>query len=64
MNTSRYAFADRALEQRRLASQAELFDLLTERVFRAAGLGKAFCDLRGFTGPLAAAPASCLVPQF
>ena len=39
MNTSQYAFADRAHEQRRLASQAELFDPLTERVFRAAGLG-------------------------
>ena len=36
---SDYAFADRAHEQRRLASQAELFDPLTERVFRAAGLG-------------------------
>jgi ubiquinone/menaquinone biosynthesis C-methylase UbiE len=39
MNTSQYAFADRAHERRRLASQAELFDPLTERVFRAAGLG-------------------------
>ena len=39
MNTSQYAFADRAQEQRRLASQAELLDPLTERVFRAAGLG-------------------------
>jgi SAM-dependent methyltransferase len=39
MNTSPYAFADRAHEQRRLASQAELFDPLTERVFREAGLG-------------------------
>jgi ubiquinone/menaquinone biosynthesis C-methylase UbiE len=39
MNTSQYAFADRAHEQRRLASQAELFDPLTERLFRAAGLG-------------------------
>ena len=39
MNTSQYAFTDRAHEQRRLASQAELFDPLTERVFRAAGLG-------------------------
>jgi ubiquinone/menaquinone biosynthesis C-methylase UbiE len=39
MSTSQYAFADRGHEQRRLASQAELFDPLTERVFRAAGLG-------------------------
>ena len=39
MNTLEYAFADRALEQRRLASQAELLEPLTERVFRAAGLG-------------------------
>lgn len=39
MNTSEYAFADRAHEQRRLARQAEEFDPLTERVFRAAGLG-------------------------
>jgi SAM-dependent methyltransferase len=39
MNTSEYVFADRMLEQRRLASQAELFDPLTERLFRAAGLG-------------------------
>src|SRR5262249_51881639 len=39
MNTSQYAFADRAQEQRRLASQAELFDPLTERIFRTAGLG-------------------------
>ena len=39
MNTSQYAFADRAQEQRRLATQAELLDPLTERVFREAGLG-------------------------
>jgi SAM-dependent methyltransferase len=39
MNTSQYAFADRAQEHRRLASQAELLDPLTERVFREAGLG-------------------------
>jgi cyclopropane fatty-acyl-phospholipid synthase-like methyltransferase len=38
MNTSEYAFTDRGHEQRRLASQAEEFDPLTERVFRAAGL--------------------------
>ena len=39
MNTSQYAFVDRAQEQRRLATQAELLDPLTERVFREAGLG-------------------------
>ena len=39
MNTSQYAFSDRAHEQRRLASQAELFDPLTERLFGTAGLG-------------------------
>ena len=39
MSTSEYAFADRAHEQRRLASQAELFVPLTERLFRTAGLG-------------------------
>jgi protein-L-isoaspartate O-methyltransferase len=39
VNTPEYAFTDRAHEQRRLASQAELFDPLTERVFRTAGLG-------------------------
>jgi ubiquinone/menaquinone biosynthesis C-methylase UbiE len=39
VNTSKYAFADRAQEHRRLATQAELLDPLTERVFRAAGLG-------------------------
>jgi hypothetical protein len=36
MNTSQCAFADRVQEQRRLASEAELFDSLTEGVFRAA----------------------------
>jgi hypothetical protein len=39
VNTSQYAFADRAQEHRRLATQAELLDPLTERVFREAGLG-------------------------
>ena len=38
MNTSEYAFTDSGHEQRRLARQAELFDPLTERVFRAAGV--------------------------
>jgi ubiquinone/menaquinone biosynthesis C-methylase UbiE len=39
MSTAQYAFSDRAQEQRRLATQAELLDPLTERVFREAGLG-------------------------
>lgn len=34
-----YVFGDREAEQRRLDSQATLFDPLTERLFRAAGLG-------------------------
>ena len=39
MNTSPYAFADRAQEQWRLATQGRVLHPLTERVFRAAGLG-------------------------
>jgi hypothetical protein len=52
MNASQYAFADRAHEQLRLASQAKLFDPLTERVFRAAGLGNGMrvLDLRAVAG--------------
>jgi hypothetical protein len=38
MQEPEYAFTERMQEQRRLASQAEPFDPLTERVFRAAGL--------------------------
>jgi SAM-dependent methyltransferase len=34
-----YLFPDRPREERRLRSQAELFDPMTERAFRAAGLG-------------------------
>lgn len=37
--TDEYVFEDRAAEQQRLDQQAALFDPLTERVFRAAGLG-------------------------
>lgn len=37
--TDQYMFLDRTAEQRRLDQQATLFDPLTERVFRAAGLG-------------------------
>jgi hypothetical protein len=39
MEQSGYAFEDRSAEQHRLERQAGLFDPLTERVFRAAGLG-------------------------
>lgn len=39
MERSEYAFGDREREQRRLRNQAGLFDPLTERAFRAAGLG-------------------------
>lgn len=39
MDTPKYAFLDRTYEQKRLASQAQLLDPLTERVFRDAGLG-------------------------
>jgi cyclopropane fatty-acyl-phospholipid synthase-like methyltransferase len=55
MNTSEYAFADRAHEQRRLATQAELFDPLTERLFRAAGLetGMRVLDLGSGAGDVA-----------
>ena len=55
MSTSDYAFADRAQEQRRLASQAELFDPLTERVFRTAGLatGMRVLDLGSGAGDVA-----------
>jgi ubiquinone/menaquinone biosynthesis C-methylase UbiE len=34
-----YIFEDHEAEQRRLGAQAQLYDPLTERVFRAAGLG-------------------------
>ena len=55
MNTSEYAFTDRGHEQRRLASQAEEFDPLTERVFRAAGLvpGMRVLDLGSGAGDVA-----------
>lgn len=38
-SASGYMFTDRGHEQRRLESQAIAFDPLTERVFRAAGIG-------------------------
>jgi ubiquinone/menaquinone biosynthesis C-methylase UbiE len=55
MNTSEYAFTDRGHEQRRLASQAEDFDPLTECVFRAAGLvpGMRVLDLGSGAGDVA-----------
>ncbi len=50
-----YVFTDRGEEQRRLQSQAELFDPLTERVFRAAGLapGMRVLDLGSGAGDVA-----------
>ena len=55
MSTSDYAFAGRAHEQRRLASQAEEFEPLTERLFRAAGLvpGMRVLDLGSGAGDVA-----------
>jgi cyclopropane fatty-acyl-phospholipid synthase-like methyltransferase len=63
MNTSEYAFADRAHEQRRLATQAELFDPLTERLFRAAGLetGMRVLDLGSGAGDVAILAARFVV---
>jgi SAM-dependent methyltransferase len=65
MNTSPYAFADRAREQRRLATQAELFDPLTERVFRAAGLGNGMrvLDLGSGAGDVAILAARLVGPE-
>ena len=65
MNTSQYAFADRAHEQRRLASQAEEFDPLTERVFRAAGLiaGMRVLDLGSGAGDVAILVSRLVGPE-
>jgi len=65
MNTPEYAFADRALEQRRLASQAEILDPLTERVFRTAGLGKGMrvLDLGSGAGDVAMLAARLVGPE-
>ena len=65
MSTSDYAFADRAHEQRRLASQAELFDPLTERLFRTAGLGNGMrvLDLGSGAGDVALLAARLVGPE-
>ena len=65
MSTSEYAFTDRAHEQRRLASQAELFDPLTERVFRTAGLGNGMrvLDLGSGAGDVAMLAARLVGPE-
>jgi SAM-dependent methyltransferase len=65
MNTSQYAFADRAHEQRRLASQAEEFDPLTERVFRAAGVavGMRVLDLGSSAGDVAILVSRLVGPE-
>lgn len=55
MERSEYAFRDRQREQRRLRNQAELFDPLTDRAFRAAGLeaGMRVLDLGSGAGDVA-----------
>jgi SAM-dependent methyltransferase len=65
MNTSQYAFADRAHEQRRLARQAEEFDPLTERIFRAAGLktGMRVLDLGSGAGDVAILVSRLVGPE-
>ena len=65
MSTSDYAFADRTHEQRRLASQAELFDPLTERLFRTAGLGNGMrvLDLGSGAGDVAMLAARLVGPE-
>ena len=65
MSTSEYAFTDRAHEQRRLASQAELFDPLTERVFRTAGRGNGMrvLDLGSGAGDVAMLAGRLVGPE-
>ncbi|MBV9289859.1 MAG: class I SAM-dependent methyltransferase [Hyphomicrobiales bacterium] len=65
MNPSEYAFADRGHEQRRLASQAELFGPLTERVFREAGVGAGMrvLDLGSGAGDVAMLAARLVGPE-
>ena len=55
MESSGYAFRDRDHEEQRLRSQAELFDPLTERAFRAAGLstGMRVLDIGSGAGDVA-----------
>jgi SAM-dependent methyltransferase len=62
---SDYVFTDRSEEQRRLQSQAEIFDPLTERVFRAAGLepGMRVLDLGSGAGDVAMLAARLAGPD-
>ena len=66
MSTAQYAFSDRAQEQRRLATQAELLDPLTERVFREAGLGTGMrvLDLGSGAGDVAILAARLVLMSF
>jgi ubiquinone/menaquinone biosynthesis C-methylase UbiE len=60
-----YIFEDRAAEQRRLDAQAQLFDPLTERLFRAAGLaaGMRVLDLGSGAGHVALLAARLVGPE-
>ena len=65
MEQADYAFSDRGEEQRRLQRQAELFDPLTERVFRAAGLeaGMRVLDIGSGAGDVAMLAARLVGPE-
>jgi protein-L-isoaspartate O-methyltransferase len=65
METPEYAFRDREHEQRRLCSQAELFDPLTERAFRAADLsvGMRVLDIGSGAGDVAVLVARLVGPE-
>jgi predicted O-methyltransferase YrrM len=65
MKQSNYVFANREEEQRRLERQAELFNPLTERVFRAAGLrpGMRVLDLGSGAGDVAMLAARLVGPD-
>ena len=60
-----YVFKDRAAEQQRLDRQATLFDPLTERLFRAAGLGPGMrvLDLGSGAGHVALLAARLVGPE-
>lgn len=60
-----YVFQDREAEQRRLDLQATLFDPLTERLFRAAGLGTGMqvLDLGSGAGHVALLAARLVGPE-
>lgn len=60
-----YVFTDRGHEQRRLASQALAFDPITDRVFRAAGIGIGMrvLDLGSGAGDVALLAARLVAPE-